>query len=243
MKIPDKNRAKPDTLVSVCCVLLGFDENELHILLEKRSGLSGKNPSYTLPGEWLENGDDPASVAGALLEGLPGRRRVRLTPFRTYIFPVFPCGHEESLPQPVARRIVVITYVSLYKIAGKVFRGEKKRSFAWHPAGNMPSETTMEERRIVDEAKKAVLLRVEADPAVVFEYLPLKFTASQLRRFYEILYGRSIDIRNFHKRMSEQPYIVPLEEWEESVSHRAARYYRFNKIKYNRQRMELYGNE
>ena len=232
----------PDTLVSVCCVLLGFDENELHILLEKRTGSSGKNPVYALPAGWLENDEEPGSAAGALLDELPGRRRIRLNPFRTYIFPATPSADEETAPSPVTRT-AVITYLSLYKIAGKGSRGRKKKALVWCPAGDATQKLPVDECRIVADAEKEIRLRVEADPAVVFEFLPPKFTALQLRRFYEILYGKPIDIRNFHKRMSEQPYIVPLEEWEESVSHRAARYYRFNKIKYNRQRMGLYVNE
>jgi len=39
--------------------------------------------------------------------------------------------------------------------------------------------------------------------------------------------GKKIDVRNFAKLVMNKPYIIPLNEWEQNVSHRAARYYRF----------------
>jgi hypothetical protein len=38
-----------------------------------------------------------------------------------------------------------------------------------------------------------------------------------------------MDVRNFHKKMNHKEYIVPLDEFEKGVSHRAARYYHFDK--------------
>ena len=37
------------------------------------------------------------------------------------------------------------------------------------------------------------------------------------------------DFKNFHKRIAQMPYVVPLDEKEDGVSHRAARYYTFRK--------------
>ena len=62
----------------------------------------------------------------------------------------------------------------------------------------------------------------------------MKFTAFQLRRTYEIIYNKEMDVRNFHKKMSSLEYIVPTDEIETGVAHRAARYYRFDKVKYNK---------
>ena len=77
---------------------------------------------------------------------------------------------------------------------------------------------------------------VEANPAALFDLLPRKFTAAQFRILYELIYGKSIDVRNFHKKISQLEYVVPLEEKEQGVAHRAARYYRFDKKIYNKLR-------
>ena len=42
-----------------------------------------------------------------------------------------------------------------------------------------------------------------------------------------------MDVRNFHKKIAMMEYVVPLEEKQQGVAHRAARYYKFDKKIYN----------
>jgi hypothetical protein len=67
----------------------------------------------------------------------------------------------------------------------------------------------------------------------MFDLLPRKFTASQLRQLYERIYDREIDVRNFHKKIAAWEFVVPLEEKEKGVAHRAARFYKFDRKIYN----------
>ena len=39
--------------------------------------------------------------------------------------------------------------------------------------------------------------------------------------------------------MNSLDYVVPTEDMQDGVAHRAARYYRFDKVKYNQQRSSL----
>jgi hypothetical protein len=75
---------------------------------------------------------------------------------------------------------------------------------------------------------------VESSPSVMFDLLPRKFTASQLRVLFQLIYNKEFDVRNFHKKIALMPYVVPLEEKEKGVAHRAARYYRFDRKIYNK---------
>jgi hypothetical protein len=50
---------------------------------------------------------------------------------------------------------------------------------------------------------------------------------------------KNIDIKNFHKKISSFPYIVPLDEIQKDVSHRAARYYRFDAKIYKKNNTKL----
>ena len=45
-----------------------------------------------------------------------------------------------------------------------------------------------------------------------------------------------MDVRNFHKKIALMGYVTPLDEKEQGVAHRAARYYRFDKKIYNKLR-------
>jgi hypothetical protein len=74
---------------------------------------------------------------------------------------------------------------------------------------------------------------------MLFDLLPRKFTASQLRVLYELVYDRTIDVRNFHKKISMWGFVVPLDEKEKGVPHRAARYYKFDRKIYNKMKEKL----
>ena len=87
---------------------------------------------------------------------------------------------------------------------------------------------------IIKEALTYIRQYIEFNPSSLFDLLPRKFTASQLRTLYGLVYGKQIDVRNFHKKIAMMEYVVPLEEKQQGVAHRAARYYRFDKKIYNK---------
>ena len=89
---------------------------------------------------------------------------------------------------------------------------------------------------ILSEAILQMRSMAVADPALLFELLPRKFTLAQMRTLFEIVFGRKVDVRNFHKKVASMSYVVPLDEYQQGVAHRAARFYRFDRKAYNRQR-------
>ena len=76
--------------------------------------------------------------------------------------------------------------------------------------------------------QKAIL-----DCTLLFNLLPRKFTAAQLRTVMENVQGITIDVKNFHKKLASMSCVKPLEEKEDGVKHRAARYYKFMRSKKN----------
>jgi 8-oxo-dGTP diphosphatase len=69
---------------------------------------------------------------------------------------------------------------------------------------------------------------------VGFELLPRKFTIKQLQKLYEIVLGRTIDNRNFRKKIFGMDVLHELKEMQKGVPHRAARLYKFDERKYAR---------
>ena len=53
---------------------------------------------------------------------------------------------------------------------------------------------------------------------------------------FELVYDRKFDVRNFHKKIAKMDYVVALDEKEADVAHRAARFYRFDRVIYNKSR-------
>lgn len=93
--------------------------------------------------------------------------------------------------------------------------------------------------QIVEASLAEIRKWIEAEPVTIFELLPQKFTISQIHRLYEAVYNKKIDIRNFHKKIGTMQYITALEERQQGVSHRAARYYKFDKVMYNRRKTNI----
>ena len=56
----------------------------------------------------------------------------------------------------------------------------------------------------------------------------------------EIIEAAIQEIRNWvEKELNSLEYVVPTEDMQDGVAHRAARYYRFDKVKYNQQRSKF----
>ena len=130
-------------------------------------------------------------------------------------------------------RLVTVAYMAMLRISTKLRKLMESHKTRWVPVDGLP-ELAFDHRDIIDLALERIRSSVKKEPALIYDMLPAKFTALQLRRLNEEIHGKPMDVRNFHKKIASRPYIVPLDEKEEGVAHRAARYYRFDRKIYNR---------
>lgn len=72
-------------------------------------------------------------------------------------------------------------------------------------------ELAFDHNLILDYAMKFIRHYVNINPSVLFDLLPKKFVISEVWKLYELVYGRSFDIRNFHKKISMMEFIIALE--------------------------------
>jgi len=94
-------------------------------------------------------------------------------------------------------------------------------------------------KKIIEESFIEIRRWIESDFTIIFELLPKKFTIRQLYQLYCALSEKKIDIKNFHKKISSFNYIIPLDEIEVNVAHRAARYYKFDAKVYKKNYTKL----
>ena len=127
-------------------------------------------------------------------------------------------------------RLVTVAYMAVVKIGSRSNKLDSKYQAQWISVKDLP-QLAFDHNIIISEALNEIKRLIETDPLVLSEFLPVKFTALQLRRLFEQIYNKEIDVRNFHKKIKSMKYIVQLDEKEENVSHRAASYYRFDKKK------------
>ncbi len=228
--------------VSVDCVLLGIDKEQLCVLLAERTNAGTGKTEYKLPGSLIYEDEDLDDAAYRILRETTGLKRVALNQFRSFGSPHRTSNEEdvlwlENASKMKIGRIVTIAYLALCKV--RKTKPDKEHGTAkWTPINKLP-RLPFDHKEIIDEAVKEIRIVIDKEPAVVFQYLPYKFTALQLRRTYEILYNKPLDVRNFHKKMMSLEYVVLTEEREKDVAHRLARYYKFDKVKYNKLRSKL----
>ncbi len=228
--------------VSVDCVIIGYDGEQLSILLVSQKDHEEKNASCAmkLPGSLIYNDEDLDEAAQRVLHELTGLTNVAMFQFHAF-------GSKDRTRNPKdvnwltrfhqlasdVERIVTVGYFSMLKIHSRLEPLSPRYEACWVPWKEV-GELAFDHNEIITCAVKYVREYVESNPIVLFNLLPRKFTASELRHLYEVVYDRSYDVRNFHKKISMMDYVLPLEERQSGVAHRAARYYRFDKVKYNR---------
>ncbi len=228
--------------ISVDCVVIGFDGEQLKVLLIKRAGEEEGEIFHDmkLPGSLIYMDEDLDEAAKRVLNELTGLKNVNLMQFKAF-------GSKDRTKDPKdvhwleramqskVERIVTIAYLSLVKIDRALSRELDDYQACWVTMNDLKT-LAFDHNLIIKEAMIYIRQYVDINPSSLFDLLPRKFTASQLRTLYELVDGRQIDVRNFHKKIALMEYVVPLEEKQKGVAHRAARYYRFDKKIYNKVR-------
>jgi hypothetical protein len=223
--------------VSVDCVILGYDGVSLQVLLSRQSAENPTTECNTLklPGRLIYADESLDDAAADIINQLTGTRHHYMRQFKAFGDPDRISNPKDILWLEHASRqrigrIVTIAYMSLIRINNRTHRTFAGHDAGWYAVEDLP-QLAFDHNRIITEAIREVY-RLSADqPRLLFEMLPAKFTALQLRRLYEQVQGKEMDVRNFSKLMLGKSYIVPLNEWETGVTHRAARYYRFQNPK------------
>jgi 8-oxo-dGTP diphosphatase len=210
----------PRPSVTVDCVVFGFDEGDLKVLLIKRNGEPYRG-KWALPGGFV--GMDESLDEAAMRElreetGLP----------KLYLEQLYTFGSPERDPRG---RVISVAYYALVKLADyRLAAATDAADVAWFSVADAPS-LAFDHSEILDTAIRRLKGKVRYQP-VGFELLPVKFTLSQLQHLYEAVLEESLDKRNFRKKIVGTGLLVELDEIEQDVAHRAARLYKFDDRKY-----------
>lgn len=74
---------------------------------------------------------------------------------------------------------------------------------------------------------KQLRIRICQDP-IGLNLLPEKFILLELQHLYEEILGAVTDKSNFRRKILSEKLLIPLEEEQKNVSHRAAKLYKFD---------------
>lgn len=210
----------PRPALAVDCAVLGFDEGDLKVLLIQR-GLEPFKGQWALPGGFVrmeESIDEAARRELAEETGLTG----------VFLEQLYTFGEVRRDPRG---RTVSVAYFSLVKLGEqKVQAATDAQAAQWFSASQTPA-LAFDHGRILETALVRLRNKVRYVP-IGFELLPRRFTLTQLQHLYEAILGRELDKRNFRKKALALGVVEATKEYEQGVSHRAARLYRFDEEKY-----------
>ncbi len=206
---------------SVDCVIFGFDDGELKVLLVERNEPPYKN-RIAIPGNLAYDNETIHEAAQRVLYELTGLKNIFLEQFHSF-------GSISRHPQG---RVITVAYYSIIK---RTMNGlhpvtsYMKKAF-WCRANEIP-KLAFDHNEIVEKALETLRHKIQYEP-IGFELLPEKFTLTQLQHIYEAILQKKIDKRNFRKKILRYGLLRGLNQKQKGVSHRAASYYRFNKKSY-----------
>ena len=224
--------------VSVDCVIFGFHEGHLKVLLierEKvpRSHLGGHK--LKLPGSLISESEDLDTSANRTLKDLTGLDNIYLKQFAVFGSPDR-LSPEEDLAWLKKTsglnvdRVVTVAYYALITIS-ESYITEKT---IWQPVSDFP-ELIFDHNKIIGDALESLRRELRSEP-LCFELLPKKFTLRQMQDIYESVLGESMDNRNFRKKIRPYEFLIPLPEKEKGVNHKPAQLYRFDEKLYEKHR-------
>lgn len=198
--------------ISVDCVIFGYDDKDLKVLLIK-SDLEEFEGLYSLLGDLVKPDEDLEAASYRVLKERTGLDDVFLEQVQAF----------GSLNRHPSGRVITITYYSLIDINNHKLKLDNNE-LHWHSVKSI-KKLAFDHKLILDTCLKRLQLQVMESP-VVFNLLPEKFSLRQLQELYEAILGYELDRRNFRKKISLKDWLSDLNEMENDVPHRPGKLYK-----------------
>lgn len=219
--------------VSVDCVVFGFDNEKLNVLLIEQKMANKEKVQFALPGDLIVDDEGLDQAANRVLEEITHISGIFLRQFKAFGDPnrvsdIKDLDWLKNYRQNPQARVITVAYLALVKM--DEFMPEAS-SFAervfWQELETLPS-LAFDHNRILEEA----LDRLRDDfmnHRTGFELLPERFTLGQIQKLYEIILGKELDKRNFRKKILKEKLVTATNEKQTGVLHKPAILYELNR--------------
>lgn len=231
--------------LSVDCVVFGFDQNKLNVLLTERVLKDEKTnevyfTDYTLQGHHVLENENLDEAAIRVLKDKTGLENIFLEQFYTFGDLNRMSNERDQLwvkktNLNIGKYVISIGYYSLVD-SSKVNPDQEHQQSKWFPVDKLP-QLGFDHEDIIKKALKCLRIKLSREP-IGFELLPEKFTLTQLQKLYEAVLGTKFDRRNFRKKVVQMKYLIPLDEKQTGVAHKPAQVFIFSKDVYKRTKKE-----
>lgn len=218
-QLRSENREYFQIALSVDCVIFGFDNNELKVLLIK-SDLEEFQDQWSLLGDLVRPDENLDNASYRVLKERTGLDDV-------YLEQVYTFGDVNRHP---AGRVITTAYYSLINVKDHQLK-LAHNELHWHPVKDITT-LAFDHKDILDTCLKQLQSKIEEHP-IVFNLLPEKFSLRELQSLYESILGVKMDRRNFRKKFFLMGWLEDVGELEKDVPHRPGKLYRFDTAKFS----------
>lgn len=205
--------------VSVDCIVFGFENNQLKLLIGRRQMDPGRG-EWSLYGGFVRDDEGLDEAANRVLYSLTGLKEI-------YMKQVGAFGAVDRDP---GERVISVAYCALINVNDYDDKLRQQYELEWADLGQLP-KLYSDHNQMVSKAISLLRRRIKTEP-LSFNLLPDLFTLTQLQHVYEAILSSPIDKRNFRKRIKQIDFIEKTELIDKKTSKRGAALYRFNKKMY-----------
>ncbi len=224
--------------VSIDCVVFGFHENQLKVLLLKTKGVD----LWQLPGGFMFKEEDADEAAHRMLQERTQLSNIFL---RQFYFFGNANRNDDSFSKALldnqlldkkaftwmAQRFSTVGYYALVEYSKvKAEPDDFADQCQWFNPQELP-KLVLDHKEIIQKALSTVRLELKFLP-VGINLLPHKFTMPELQALYETILGQKLDRRNFQRKMLSYGILKKLNERRKGGAHKAPYLYIFDKKGY-----------
>jgi len=226
--------------VSVDNVIFGYHGKELRVLLQQPFSVD----KWTVTGGYIKKTESIEEAANRIAFSRTGLNELFFQQFRSFGDPKriidksFTAKHLTELSgievpgdSWIFDYFVSVGFYTLTEFSKvEVRKGPYEAGCKWWPVNDLPP-MMFDHSLIISEALKALRLHIAHFP-IGYELLSEKFTLPEIHSLYETILGKSLDDRNFSKRLMATGIIVKLNETKKIGAHRSPFLYKFDMEKY-----------
>jgi len=217
----------PKVALSVDCLIFGFEDNKLKVLLI-RSDLEAFKGQWSLLGDVVRHDEDLEAAAYRVLRERTGMDDV-------YLGLV---GAFSDIGRHPGGRVITLAYCSLLNIRHHTLN-ITDNELHWHDVTSVGT-MAFDHKKILDKGYKWLQRRIQEHP-LGFNLLPEKFSLRELQNLYEAILGMELDRRNFRKKLFSMDFLIDTGEYEDDVKHRPGKLYQFDYEKYKKKKRHWIG--
>jgi 8-oxo-dGTP diphosphatase len=207
-------------LLAVDCIIFGFDNEGLKILLIKRD-FEPEKGKWSLIGEFLKKEEVLDSAAIRILNSYTGLQNIYMEQLHVY----------SEIDRDPVERTISVAYYALINIESHNKELIQNYHAQWFSVTQAP-KLIFDHDTMLDHAIKRLRYRTSIKP-VGFELLPEKFTMRQLLELYEAILSKELDKRNFISKINSFDILIKLDEKDMMSSRKGSYLYTFDKEKYD----------